>query len=340
MGLFSKKKAPDAVPPHIANLPWVKNPAPIDDDFGDPGPAAFAAALRRDDWVSARATLLAMSNVSRSFAISSNHLDEEPPVATAERWVAEAPDDGVGHLVLGSLLVDWAWEARGGGYVDTVAENAWDVFFGRLQRAEPTLIHASRLIPASVEPWVALIRCGIGLQVPLEELTGRFDEGQRREPFHPGLVGSTLQMLCAKWHGSHDQMFAFARMVAAEAPDGSAAIGALPMAYLEYVLQNARDMPLEDACKLISGMDVRQELRAAAERSIFHPSFVPDAFGLSAANKFLVAFYQGDHDLETERVLGLLRGRYCSMPFRYFGDPGRMNRKAEILTARALGRQP
>ena len=65
---------------------------------------------------------------------------------------------------------------------------------------------------------------------------------------------------------------------------------------------------------------------------------MPDAFGLGAANKFLVAFYQGDHDPETQRVLDLLRGRYCSSPFDYFGDPGRMNRKAEILTARALGR--
>jgi hypothetical protein len=48
---------------------------------------------------------------------------------------------------------------------------------------------------------------------------------------------------------------------------------------------------------------------------------VPGAFGLAAASKFLVAFYQGDHDADTQRVLDLC-GRYCSSPFDRFGDRG------------------
>jgi hypothetical protein len=338
VGLFSKKTAPSGIPPEVARLPWVKNPAPIDDDFGDPGPAAYTEALRSGDWVSARNVLLGLSPVVRSWAISSKRLDTDPPVAAAERWVAEAPEDGLGHLVLGSLLITSAWEARGGGYAEGVGESAWDVFFGRLQRAEPVLWEASRRLPDAVDPWNQLIWSGIGLQIPLEEITTRYDEGHRRSPFHPQLVSSALQLLCEKWYGNHDQMFAFARMVAAEAHEGSAAIAAVPMAHLEFVLNQARKVPLEEACKSLEGPTVRDELRAAAERSIFHPAFVPDVFGLAAANKFMVAFYQGGHDRETQAVIDLLRGRYCSSPFNYFGDAGRMNRKAEVLTAKALGR--
>ena len=341
MGLFSKKsgpKLPPGVPPEVANLPWVKDPAPIDDDFGDPVPAAFEAALRAGDWPTARATLLGASPVSRISAINADRFRADPPVAAAEQWVAGAPDDGWGHLALGSLLVNWAWEARGGGYAEGVADDAWTVFHERLQRAEASLWQAARSLPDEVDPWVDLIWSGIGLQVPLEELTTRYDEGQARQPFHPQLVSGTLQMLCDKWYGNHDQMFAFARMVAAEAPEGSAAIGAVPMAHIELAISRKRQMPLEEAVKSLSGPEVRDELRSAAQRSIFHPAFVPDAFGLAAANKFLVAYYQGDHDRDAQAVLDLLRGRYCSSPFSYFGDPGRMNRKAEILTARALGR--
>ncbi len=341
MALFSKKsgpKLPPGVSPEVANLPWVKNPAPIDDDFGDPVPSAFVAALQGGDWAGARSTLLGASPVSRTSALGTDRFRSDPPVAAAEQWVAQVPDDGWGHLVLGALLVQWAWEARGGGYAERVGESAWDVFFERLRRAEESLWHAARSLPGEIDPWCHLIWSGIGLQVPLEELTTRYDEGQRRQPFHPFLVMGTLQMLCAKWYGNHDQMFAFARMVAAEAPVGSAAIAAVPMAHIELVMARRREMSLEEACRSLAGPEVGGELRAAAERSIFHPSFVPDAFGLAAANKFLVAFYQGDHDADTQRVLDLLRGRYCSSPFDYFGDPGRMNRKAEILTARALGR--
>lgn len=339
MGLFSKKKAPDGVPPEVAELPWVRDPAPIDDDFGDPGPFAYASALRAGDWKAARAALAGMTPASRGLALGSNHVQTDPPVDTAERWVAEAPDDGVGHLVLGALHIRWAWEVRGSGYASTVRDDAWDVFFARLQRAESELLTAARLMPTSVEPWNELIWSGIGLQIPLEELAARYDEGQKRDPFNGPLSFSALQMLCEKWHGSHEKMFAFARMVASEAPDGSPAIGVLPMAFLEYVLSRAREVPLDQACSEMSGPEVRRELLAAAERSIFHPSFVEDVNGLGTANAFMVAFYQGEHDHETQRVLDLLRGRYCSSPFDYFGDPGRMCRKAEILTAQALARR-
>lgn len=338
MGLFSKKSAGPKVPPEIANLPWVKNPAPIDDDFGDPGPAAVASALQSGDWRSARNTLLSLSPVSRSHALGSGHLRTDPPVAAAERWVAEAPDDGWGHLMLGSLLTYWAWEARGSGYVSTVGENAWEVFFERLQRAEPVLWQASRLLPGEVDPWNQLIWSGIGLEIPLEELATRYDEGQRRVPFHSGLVNSTLQMLCAKWHGTTEQMFSYARMVVADAPLGSAAMGVLPMAYLEHLLELARDVSIDDACQSLFGREVREEVTAAAERSIFHPDFVPDAFGLAAANQFLVVGYHGEYDPLSQRVIDLLRGRYCNSPFDYFGDADRMSRKAEVLTAKALGR--
>ena len=138
----------------------------------------------------------------------------------AERWVAAAPDDGWGHMVLGDALVTWAWQARGGGWASTVQEDSWQIFFERLRRAEDALTTAARLLPESHLPWGRLIWSGIGLQIPLEELTVRYDEGNRRAPFDNGLVSSALQMLCAKWYGSREHMFAYARMVASEAPAG------------------------------------------------------------------------------------------------------------------------
>lgn len=338
MGFFKSKTQSRAVAP--TQPVWDTNPAPVDDDFGDPGMRTFPAALRSGDWAAARNVLLGLPSVSRVYAIDASDFNSNPPVAVAERWVAEAPDDGWGHLVLGSLLVSAAWEARGGGNAATVGGNDWDVFFTYLQRADPALWQAARLLPESPAPFTQLMSSGIGLQVPLEELTTRFDEGHRREHFHPPLVLRTLQMLCAKWHGSDEQMFAFARMVAAEADSGSGAIAALPMAHFEHLVQRATTDGLSttEARKPLETIETRNELVAAAERSIYHADFVPDAFGLVAANKFLAAFYFGRHHQDTDRVLRLLAGRYGSSPFAYFGDVGRMARKCEVLTAEGLAR--
>jgi len=108
-------------------------------------------------------------------------------------------------------------------------------------------------------------------------------------------------------------------------------------AYIEDVVARQRETDIEEALMSLEGPEVGTELREAAERSIFHPDFVEDIDGLAAANRFMVAFYGGHHYADCHRVPMLLRGRYCSRPMAYLGNPGRMNRKAEILTAREMG---
>jgi hypothetical protein len=147
-------------------------------------PSAFVAALQGGDRLGPAAPCWGVTGVAHLGA-EHDRFRSDPPVAAAEQWVAQVPDDGWGHLVLGALLVQWAWEARGGGYAERVGESAWDVFFERLRRAEESLWHAARSLPGEIDPWCHLIWSGIGLQVPLEELTTRYDEGQRRQPFHP-----------------------------------------------------------------------------------------------------------------------------------------------------------
>ena len=132
-------------------------------------------------------------------------------------------------------------------------------------------------------------------------------------------------------------MFAYARMVASEVPAGSPIISVVASAHIEDFVARQRDMDIEEAVKSLGGPEVGDELREAAERSICHPDFVEDDDGLMAANRFMVAFYGGNHYSDCHRVLTLLRGRYCSRPIAYLGNPGRMCRKVEILTAREMG---
>lgn len=324
----------ERLPRSVAKLPWVRDPAPIDETFGDVVPLQFAHELQRGDWRAARYVLTELGGGDLRRALTSRRLGGRAPVDAARSWVNSRPDDGIGHLVLGTALVDQAWEGLDATSIDPLGD---PMFRSRLSAAETALWTAIEALPDAPEPWDALIWTGIGLRIPVPELALRYDQGHERSPFDSELTSTALQMLCAKWFGSHEQMFAYAREIVATAPDGSPALSVLPMAYIELALDRLRDLPIDEACAVLAGDAARDELREAAARSIHHPSFQQDAAGLRAANAFLVAFYEGGHDDDTHAVLDLLRGRYCARPFDYFGDPGRMCRKAEIQTAEATG---
>jgi len=198
--------------------------------------------------------------------------------------------------------MDEASEARGSGYSNTVAEDAWKIFFDGMNRVEQALFEVARALPAEVDPWSQLIWTGISLQIPLEELTARFDAAQARSPWDPMVVGATLQGLCNKWSGSHEMMWAFARMVASSAPAGSPAISALPQAHLEHIISMQRDdHPTPFA--LLESYETKQELFEALERCVSHPDFEWNGPGIQAANTFVCAIFQAGYSAEVDPIL-------------------------------------
>lgn len=319
--------------------PWEADPVVLDPHLGMSAVDDYIARLRSGDFRAARSTMASATPIERRTMLESPKLSPDPPIDVVEQWVAAAPEDGVGRLVLGALFVTWGWEARSARRADQVAGDAWPLFFERLRRADSELLQAARLLPGAVEPFVWLIASGRGLQIPLEELSTRFDEGHRLEPFSPLLVNRMLQTLCAKWVGSDEKMFAFARWVTEEAPLGSPARDVMAQAHIEMMLSGAPSgTPLSDAAEYLERPDVVREITAAADLSIFHPDFVDDAEGVQAANTFLLAFSLGKQWATTKRIIDLIDGRYTSFPASYLGDPGKVNRKIEVLTARNLTR--
>lgn len=157
-----------------------------------------------------------------------------------ERW-AQSTRSCWSLTMLGAAQTRDAWAIRGRAYASDVNQNAWQGFIDGLEQAESTLQLAARLHPASAEPWAAMLTTARGLQMGPRELHRRFDEAHKRFAFHPAACDAMLQGLCAKWSGSHEQMFGFARWVYDEAPASSPAQAVLPMAYIERDLANLNE---------------------------------------------------------------------------------------------------
>lgn len=312
----------------------VREPVTIDETFGDVVPLRFAEELRRGDWRSGRYVINELGDGDLRRAVDSRRVPGPPPLEGVQAWATALPNDGLGQLMLGTALIDLAWT----NLVRAAAVPLADAMFrDRLNQAEAALWRAVELLPNAAEPWDGLLWTGIGLELDATELSFRYDCGHERAPFDPDLTGTALQMLSPKWLGDNEAMFGFAREITEQAPVASAAHATLAMAYVEQVAELRQGHDPDRAAEILASSQAGRELRAAADRSIFSPTFVTNAAGLRAANAFMVAFFLGGHHQNTFAVLDMLKGRYCARPFAYFGDPARLCRLAEQETAKALG---
>jgi len=182
------------------------------------------------------------------------------PIGVLERWAQERPS-GRSLSWLGSAQIQAAWAIRGTSLAADVKEEAWEGFHGGLRKAEATLRHATQVAPDLADPWVGLLTTSRGLSMGQEELENRFEEVHKRSPFRPDACDVMLQGLCAKWGGSDERMFEFARWVEANAPVGSASAVHLPNAHYEYSFNQD-----EEQATYYRSEPVVAELSAAAAR--------------------------------------------------------------------------
>jgi hypothetical protein len=194
---------------------------------------------------------------------------EQPRVACLDTWPDDEPELALAHLLRGSQRIGLAWAARGHGRSQTVGESAWDVFFDGLRAAEQDLQRAVQLDDDGVG-WSTLLVSGRGLQLTLDELRARYARATTTAPGLAFAADQLLQSLCTKWFGSADDSFAFAREIAASAPDGDPRHRLIAMAHVEHGIA-IDDQVGRDAYRL--DPDAQREVLAAAERCVFADGF-------------------------------------------------------------------
>ena len=179
--------------------------------------------------------------------------------------IAERASEPAALLLRGAYDVRWAWSARGVGGGSTVTRAQFEVFFERLRRAERDLLRAAQLDPADPAAWGQLLISGRGLEIGKAELLARFAEVQRRAPGLWGPHTQMLQGLCAKWHGSHEEMFEFARRASAGAGPGSPLHALVAIAHYERYLAIGDDA---ERAEYARGEPVRTELESVAHQAL------------------------------------------------------------------------
>ena len=236
-------------------------------------------------------------------------------------WLRANPESAHAHIVLAQQLIEWAWEARGGGTADTVKEKDFEHFFARLLMAEELLAKAVELDNTNPEPFALLLVSGNGLQVERDELDARFTELVRRSPSHHSGHSNMLYAITEKWGGSHEDMFKFARENANNSPQGSPLNSLIAQAHIEYwsYIKMFED-DYYGALNYICSKKVQTELKAAYKRSILHPNYRASILEPDYCGLFTMAFYLGRRHKLAKDAMQRLNGTSSPYPWYYMSD--------------------
>ncbi|PWU53258.1 DUF4034 domain-containing protein [Micromonospora globispora] len=296
---------------------------PVDPAMGDPTAHALHEALSRRDWRTARDVLLTITDPDHHALC----LNAAARVQGVQEWIGEwveaEPRSTLPLLVRGTHGVHWAWEARGGAWAARTSQEQFREFRRRLTFAENCLDEVAERDPEDTTARAFLVASARGRQVDRDEAARRFADVVARHPWHRYAHVQMLQYRCAKWFGSHEEMFDLARTTAAEASPASGLAHLVSMAHLEMWLK----LPYGEDDQYLQQAEVLAELRSAADRSVRHPEHGRYPGWPAPHNNFAMCFaLGGDHaaaaeqfraigDLVTELPWSYLDGRDPGAPF-------------------------
>jgi hypothetical protein len=237
-------------------------------------------SVRAADWTAIELFFAGLSDVDMTvFAVK-----VAADMAGAEEFLEQLPPSPLARRLLAARLIAKAWEIRTAYRAKYVSREQFDGMRAQLCLAEPILMELTASDPEDVVAWSFRLRTARGLEVGQSEARRRYDRLARFAPHSYAAQSQLVQQLCPKWSGSWEALHAFAKECLDSAPPGSLSPTAVGEAHLEHYWELDGD---EQAAYLTDSA-VRQEITAAAEKSVLHTGFFggyhwPQACGIFAA---------------------------------------------------------
>lgn len=129
----------------------------------------------------------------------------EPPLFS--NW----PDESTSWLLKGKSYIQMGWNARGGGYANTVTEEGAKTFAADLAIAESALNHAWKLNPKDSRIPLQMMAVELGQGEGRDRMELWFDRAMNLDSNDYEACSSKLFYLEPKWYGTAEDMLDFGR---------------------------------------------------------------------------------------------------------------------------------
>jgi hypothetical protein len=148
----------------------------------------------------------------------SNSADYPEHCVVLAKWRDQHPDSPTPLLALAKAHINWAWEARGVGFADTVTDEGWQHFHTRIAEAKRLVDAALELGVKDGEAYALLILIAKAEGRPQEQARAWLKEGQKLDPTYYMMYIQMADYLLPKWHGENGEVERFAAEVVEQLP--------------------------------------------------------------------------------------------------------------------------
>jgi hypothetical protein len=196
------------------------------------------------------------------------------------------PGDVLASTMLADRYVTMAWEARGPGNFNSVTPEGYKAFLEYLRTAEQILIGVCAQQPQFTQAWAVRLFTATGLDLGTSEMMRRYERLSSHSPHDLHAQFITLQDLLPKWGGTWGMGHDFVWKCANAAPPGASNACLVVMYYVERLISD--DVSRVD--EVLREPQVRQEIMAAAQRSVMSSAFTTGTDGVTALSLFALVF--------------------------------------------------
>ena len=239
-----------------------------------------------------------------------------------ESWAAVDPENPDLAVVDARRRVELAWEQRSNDDASQVSREQFEAFGRTLAEATERIRDAVAGSPGDPVPWAVALRHCRGT----EHDRAVFDQCLRQldgtDPHHYGARWEAMQFVCAKWFGSHDEMFEFAQASVDAAPREARVQSLLLDAVLEHLAAEPSALT-SNPRRVDEAIDRAQGWLDANPDAGHHLT----ARTRGTLARVLFHLERGDEAYEQVRAMGEHAAAY---PWRYWGDA-----REEFLTHRS-----
>jgi hypothetical protein len=113
----------------------------------------------------------------------------------------------------GAAMNQYAWDARGGGWANTVTEEGWKLFRERIAASRTALEKAWELDQNNGVAATAMLTVARAQGLTVPEMETWYQRAIQADPTSENTVNGKLEFLEPKWHGSAQAMLAFGRQL-------------------------------------------------------------------------------------------------------------------------------
>lgn len=150
--------------------------------------------------------------------------DWQGDLAELQNWIKARPNSAAARIALAVAYVNYAGEARGAGYANTVSKQSWARFYERTHLAKAALIDAAK-VDEKCPFWYEVMQIVATSEGWDKQQTRElFDNATAFAPNYYHFYREYANYLLPKWYGEEGEMQRFAEEASAHLPDPSGSI--------------------------------------------------------------------------------------------------------------------